>query len=219
MGRAARQWAAKAEPHFGFLVAHGFDRVETDDSSFWSIWVQYASDRAAVQISQSNEFRRAEVHLIRLVEGKVPAYPIWITSDRIDWMLLDTVLEARMPSRLPEAHSMTGLSAKDLDKQLAFWSEILRSVAPDFLAGQFAAMDEGAEIIRARVREHPQQITTWLPDDAPPEADQAARRESAATVPPEVAVRVRRYRRGSAKADGPARPSRGPRSWRGHAGK
>lgn len=189
------KWAAKVEPHFGFLVDHGFGQVETDDSSFWSIWVQYASGRAAVRISLSNEFRRAEVQLIRLVDGQVPPYPIWITSDRIDWVLLDTVLEARKPSRLAETRSMTGLDGKRLDEQLAFWAEILRAVAPDFLGGDFAAMDETAEIVRARVREHPQQIVTWLPEDAAPGADEAALHDSAATVPPEVEVSVRRYRR------------------------
>ncbi|MEO7259933.1 MAG: hypothetical protein ABI047_01465, partial [Jatrophihabitantaceae bacterium] len=193
----ATKWAAKVAPHFDFLKEHGFSRVNTDDSSFWSIWAQYSSDRAAVRISQSNEFRRAEVDLIRLTDGVVPPYPIWITSERIDWTLLDNVVEARLPSRIKESLSMAGLDAKRLDAQLAFWAQTLQDVAADFLAGDFAALDEAAEIVRERVREHPQQIVTWLPEDSPPDADEAALRDAAASVPPEVGVSVRRYRRGA----------------------
>ncbi|MDP9181819.1 MAG: hypothetical protein M3P04_03435 [Actinomycetota bacterium] len=179
----------------GFLIAHGFTRVTKDDSSFWSLWVQYASETAAVRISKSNEFRRSEVQLIRLVEGKVPPYPIWITADRIDWTLLDNVLEARRPDLQHAALPMTGLQDRDIDLQLAFWANALRDTCSDFLAGDFGAIDEAGDIVRERVREHPQEIVAWLPEDAPASADASAVRDMAATVPPEVGVRVRRYRR------------------------
>jgi hypothetical protein len=179
----------------GFLINHGFTNVTTDDSSFWSLWVQYASGGAAVRISKSNEFRRSEVQLIRLVDGEVPPYPIWIGSDRIDWILLDNVLEARRADLQHAALLMTGLQDREIDAQLAFWADSLRDVCPDFLAGDFAAIDEAGAIIRARVREHPQEIVAWLPEDAPTGADASALRDMAATVPPEVGVRVRRYRR------------------------
>jgi len=182
-----------------FLIGHGFTRVTKDDSSFWSLWVQYASNNAAVRISKSNEFRRSEVQLIRLVDGEVPPYPIWITPDRIDWTLLDNVLEARRPDLMEAALPMTGLQDRDIDLQLAFWANALREACPDFLAGDFAAIDEAGEIVRERVREHPQEIVAWLPEDAPGSADASALRDMAATVPPEVGVRVRRYRRNEKK--------------------
>lgn len=195
MGRAADAWAKTVGPHMSFLIGHGFSRVTTDDSSFWSLWVQYASDDAAVRISKSNEFRRSEVHLIRLVDAKVPPYPIWITADRIDWTLLDNVLEARRPALMQAALPMAGLQDRDIELQLAFWANALREACPDFLAGDLAAIDEAGEIVRGRVREHPQEIVAWLPEDAPDGADASAAREMADTVPPDVAVRVRRYRR------------------------
>lgn len=86
-------------PSFAFLEAHGFRLSATEDSSAWETW-QYTSAVSAVRVTRSNEFVRADVHLIRLVDGQVPAYPIWITSERMNWALLDNVLEVRTPDLL-----------------------------------------------------------------------------------------------------------------------
>ena len=59
MGNEAGKWLTKVDPHFGFLADMGFGNRDVDDSSFWSIWVQYRSDTAAVRISKSNEFVRS----------------------------------------------------------------------------------------------------------------------------------------------------------------
>ena len=195
MGKEAAKWLKAVDPHFGFLAAHGFGRRDLDDSSFWSIWVQYQSETSAIRISKSNEFVRSEVHLIRLVNGEVPPYPIWITSDRIDWTLLDTVVEARQPDLMSEVARQRGLNSSELDEQLQFWARVLRDVAGDFLNGDFAPLDEAAEIVRARVADNPQGVQVWLPDDAPDGAEAEEGAAVAATVPPEVSVSVRRYRR------------------------
>ncbi len=195
MASRASEWRELVEPHFGFLTDLGFTSVEVDESSFWSLWVQYRSGTSAVRISKSNEFIRCEVELIRLVDGQVPPYPIWITADRIDWALLDTVLEVRAPElmrRIPPG----GLKPSELDNQLRFWSQALRDWAADFLAGGFGPIDDAAGLVRARVAEQPQQVQVWIPDTAPAgaEADAAARAQ--ADVPPNIGVTVRRYRRG-----------------------
>jgi len=52
--------------------------------------------------------------LIRLVSGQVPPYPIWITDDRIDWTLLDNVVEARAPDLMDEVRKQAGLKAPEL---------------------------------------------------------------------------------------------------------
>jgi hypothetical protein len=56
-----------------------------------------------------------------------------------------------------------------------------------------SAIDEAAEIIRARVREHPQELTIWLPDNAPAGTEAAQAERARSDVPPEVGVKVRRY--------------------------
>ena len=87
VGPHAGRWRERVEHHFGCLPDNGFSEVQTDDSSFWVMWVQYLSYKAGVRISHSTEFQRAEVNLIRLVHGKVPPHPIWIASERVDWVL------------------------------------------------------------------------------------------------------------------------------------
>lgn len=195
MGKEAAKWLKAVDPYFGFLTGQGFGSRDLDDSSFWSIWAQYRSETSAIRISKSNEFVRAEVHLIRLVNGEVPPYPIWITDDRIDWTLLDNVVEARQPDLMREVTRLRGLKPSELDEQLHFWAQVLRDVAGDFLAGDFAPLDEAGAIVRARVADSPQSVQVWLPDDAPHGADADEAAAVAATVPPEVTVSVRRYRR------------------------
>ena len=169
-----------------------------DDSSFWSLWVQFRSATAAIRVSKSNEFNRAEVELIRLVDGQVPPYPIWITDDRIDWVLLDNVVKVRQPHLMAEVAGHTGLGTAQVDEQLRFWAQVLRDVAGDFLGGDFAPLDEAAVFIRSQVAAHPQQVQVWIPSDAPPEADAKRADEVRGTVPPTVGVSVRRYPRGPA---------------------
>ena len=194
MGKRAKKWLDQVEPHFGFLREHGFTHVTTDDSSFWSLWVRYASPNAAVEIAKSIEFTRIEVSLIRLVDGEVPPYPIWITSSPMNYALLDTVLEARDKAVDDEA-DLSGLHPDEVRHQLSCWATTLREVVPEFLEGDLSAIDEAEAVVRRRGDDHPQQLTVWVPDDAPPtaEADELARMRE--QVPEEVAIEVRRYRR------------------------
>ena len=65
MGKDAAEWRELVEPHFGFVAAFGFEAVDLDDGSFWSLWVRYRSPTAAIRISKSREFVRCDVELIR----------------------------------------------------------------------------------------------------------------------------------------------------------
>jgi hypothetical protein len=190
---SARKWAQRVQRHFGFLEDHGFRLAETDDSSFWTTWIQYRSPTAAIRIERSTEFQRVDVYLVRLVEGQVPPYPIWISAEQINWVLLDNVLEARGPSR-PNTPA-GGLTAGDLERQLAFWASSLITVTPEFLDGDMSAIDDAAAVVRGRVTEHPQQITVFMPSDASPDDVRNAAEDVARTVPPEVSIETRSYER------------------------
>ena len=199
MGKDADAWRERVAPHFGFLVEHGLDAVDVDDTSVWSLWVQYRSSTSAVRISKSREFIRVEVQLIRLVDEMVPAYPIWITDDRIDWTLLDSVVLARQPVLQDEMQKQSGLKTAEIESQLAFWAQTLRDVAPDFLDGDLKAIDEAGALVRAGVAAESQEVRVYLPDDAPADADVKQEASVRAIVPPNVGVTVRRYlRRGKA---------------------
>ena len=196
MGAEGRKWQEVVERHFGFLAEFGFGRPDVDDSTFWATSVTYRTDVVGLKVSRSNEFMRSEVQLIRLVDGEVPPYPIWITSEPINWILLDTVLEARDPGRLHEASALSGLDKDSIARQLTFWADALQAVAPDFLRGDVAAIEEGEAIVRERVRQNPQEIVAWIPDDAPPGAEADEIEKLSLEVPPVVGVKARRYRRG-----------------------
>lgn len=195
MGRLANQWRETVEPTFGFLVDLGFEDVDVDDSDFWSLWVQYRSPTAAVRVSKSNEFTRVEVELIRLDEGQVPPYPVWITEDRIDWTLLDNVIEVRRPGLMRRVRTQHGLDDGAVNAQLTFWAKALRDVAPDFLDAGFAALDEAGELIRRRVAENPQKMQVWIPSEAPADAETRQMQDLEGILPPEVGLEFRRYRR------------------------
>lgn len=102
---------------------------------------------------------RVDIDLIRLVNGEVPAYPIWVTKDELNWTLLDNVLEARDRALFEQGVALGGLSDDELEHQLAFWASALKTVAPEFPDGDLAALSEAEAIVRARVRKHPQQMT------------------------------------------------------------
>lgn len=111
----------------------------------------------------------------------------------MDRMLLDNVVEARRPEQLAELTGHKGLSKKTTPRQLALAATLLREVAPGFLTGDTSAIDDGAEAVRARAHEHPQELTVHMSPSATDQELAAEYAREAASVPPEVRVRVRRY--------------------------
>jgi hypothetical protein len=193
MGREGERWRSVVEEHFGFLAASGFTRTTVDDGNWWETSVIYMADSVALKVAASREYNRVGVELVRLVDSAVPEYPVWVTDAPLDWMLLDNVVEARRPDLLGGLAADKGLSKKAVSRQLALAASLLREIAPDFVSGDTRAIDDGAEVVRARVRENRQQLTVHLPAIATDEQVAAAGVDAAAWVPPEVQVHVRRY--------------------------
>jgi hypothetical protein len=194
VARAAKGWERRVRGHFDFLVEHGFrfDRVETNS---WATTALYLSPALGLEVTRSVEFDRVEIELIRLVEGELPEYEVWVTDRTLNRVLFDNVLVARAPELDEASRALSGLSTEGEETQLRFWADALRSVAPDFLAGDDAPLREGDQVIRQRVAENPQELTIWLPNDASQEEEDRAREEARQTAPPNVEVSVRRYRR------------------------
>jgi hypothetical protein len=106
MGKEATKWLEAVDPHFGFLADLGFAPRAVDDSSFWSVWVQYQSSTSAVRISKSNEFVRSEVHLIPLGERRGAA-----VSD-LDHRRPDRLDAARQRHRVESPTSLARSASK-----------------------------------------------------------------------------------------------------------
>jgi len=194
VARAAKAWERQVREHFDFLVEHGF-RYDHVEEKWWAITARYLSPTLGVEITRSVEFDRVEISLLRLVDGKLPGYEIWITESPPNRVLFDNVLIARAPEVDEASRALGGLSRDAVEKQLLFWADALRSVAPDFLAGDDAPLRDGERVIRQRVADNPQELTIWLPGEASQEEEDRAREEARKTAPSNVEISVRRYRR------------------------
>jgi len=194
VAQAAKAWERRVREHFDFLIEHGF-RFDHVEASSWATTARYLSPTLGLEVTRSVEFDRVELELIRLVKGELPEYEIWITDNPRNRVLFDNVLIARDPQLDKASQALGGLSKEDELKQLRFWADALRSVAPDFLDGDDAPLRDGEQVVRQRVAENPQELTIWLPSDASQEEEDRARDEARQTAPPNVEVSVRRYRR------------------------
>src|SRR6476646_4290952 len=118
------------QPHFEFLVERGFRLVPVRVDPALAAWgprVQYLSDSIGVQLDCSLEFDRVETSIIRLVEGRVPPYPIFIKDgDEVYWFRLDGLLALYDPERGMESGRLTGLDEDPMQRQLGFIAETLR---------------------------------------------------------------------------------------------
>jgi hypothetical protein len=194
VARAAKAWERRVREHFDFLVEHGF-RFGHVEASTWAMTALYLSPTLGLEVTRNVEFDRVELQLLRLVKGEVPEYEIWLTDSPPNRVLFDNVLIARAPEVDEASRALGGLSRDAVEKQLLWWADALRSVAPDFLAGDDAALRDGERVIRQRVAENPQALTIWLPADASQEEEDRAREEARQTAPANVEISVRRYRR------------------------
>jgi len=196
MATSVKDWRRQVEPHFAFLDDYGF-RIEDRfaSSSFWSTRIVYARDDHGIGVDRSVEFNRAEVALLRLVDGELPTPQVWVTGAAISSILLDNVLRARDPNRFGGPRQLVGLGRQDVDNQLRELAAALREVAEDFLSRRFAAMEAGEQVIRSQLEQSPQELTVWLPDDATQDDEHQALADARATSPPEVSVVVKRYKR------------------------
>jgi hypothetical protein len=194
VARAAKAWERRVREHFDFLVEHGF-RFDHAEASSWATTALYLSPTLGLEVTRSVEFDRVELELLRLVAGELPEYDVWVTDSPLNRVLFDNVLIARAPEVDEASQALRGLSKEDEEKQLRFLADALRTVAPDFIAGDDAPLREGERVIRQRVAENPQEITIWLPSDASQEDEDRARDEARKTAPSNVEVLVRRYRR------------------------
>jgi hypothetical protein len=193
---AERAWAEQVERHFGFLTQHGFLLSDVGPATWWAVRVTYRSTRSAVAVIRSNEYYRAEVELMRLVDGQLPAYPIFVVdSVPVNTFLLDDLVRLRRADPEKALARQRGLAPQEVDAQLAFWSAAIREHGSDFLAGDLRVLDTLEQIVRGRAHDHRQELVVWLPDAASAKDEARAEESVAATVPERVTVTARRYRR------------------------
>jgi hypothetical protein len=192
--RRGRDWANRVRPHFDFLIDFGFTLTDISGQDWWQVTATYRSDVSAVVVAFSVEYVRVDMSLLRLVDGELPAYPIFIVdSVPVNTFHADWLLKLRGD---PGTEPGGGLNDAEVEAQLAFWAQVLRTLGRDFLAGDLAVLDQLETMIRDNARrDGPPQVTVWLPEDAEPEAESVATDRIRTATPDGVAVVTRRYRR------------------------
>jgi transposase-like protein len=129
--RRGRDQANRVRPHFDYLTGHGFTLTDVSGEDWWAVTVTYRSAVSAVVVALNFEYERVELSLLRLVDGQIPAYPIFIVdSVPVDRFLADWLWELRGDSR---RQPPTGLQDVEVDTQLEFWATVLRNDGADFL--------------------------------------------------------------------------------------
>jgi hypothetical protein len=163
-------WKSQVAAHFGFLeTTYGFHFAQVDGSDWWETSVRYDSPLLAIKIDKSAEFLRVELCLIRLVDGQMPEYPIFINPDTpIFYVFIGKVLEERAPREAEKLRKLTGISDEEVERSLAFLAQALPAYCDDVLRGDFSICDMIADKMHQQAREHPQGIRVILPNTSQP---------------------------------------------------
>jgi hypothetical protein len=141
----------------------GMAVIGVDDHSNWETTVTYCGNASAVVVRYSVEFDRTEVELVRLVDGKVPAVPIFIHADTPMYRgWLDNLLAIREPVAAEELRHLTGLGHRSVERTLRFEAEALRKYAADILSGDLHGFADIERSIRQQVSKQPPTITLHL---------------------------------------------------------
>lgn len=203
------KWRAQVEAHFHFLQTEfGYQITSMDASSGWETVLIYQSANAAVKVARSVEYNRAELTLIRLVDGELPGGLVFFLPDSVlNQTLLDNLIRRRAPQLMERLHKLEGLEDAQVDATLAFCASAAREYIPDVLRGDFTIFDEIQEERRQYAREHPPIVTIWAPPDA---SDEEIAQMAQRSQEPGVVVQVRRYQppANSAAAPKPGRRSK-----------
>lgn len=164
----SKKWEALVDPHFAFLRTD-FQSVITEhsDEHWWYSRIVYQNATTAVEIVYSVEFECVEVLLVRLVDGKRPPYPVFISEQPLlHHFMLDSLLELRAPQSVRAIKLHVSLDPAEVDVQLSSWAEALRQHGTDVLQGDFSVFDVLEANIREHARRKPEQITAWFPHTA-----------------------------------------------------
>jgi hypothetical protein len=196
------RWKALVSVPFGYLTRDFGCGVAGHEDNSWVTTLIYQNETTAVKVTYSIEFDRAEVSLVRLIKGRRPAYPIFISEqEQLHHFLLDNLLLVRAPEALDAIKPYFSLKEEAVKEALSRWADALRKYGSGPLNGDFSVFDEMEATVRARVRDHPEQITVWLPEETSAD-EENQERERLRAIHPQIPVILRRYRRAQRKGSG-----------------
>jgi hypothetical protein len=198
--RALRQFEPFARQQLGFLERDfAFRYSGAEEMHGWGERLVYEGATTAVEVTYSIEFRRVEVELVRLVDGRRPPHPIFASAEpQLHHFQLDFLLKRRSPELLAEINTHATLGSEDVRASLQLLAAAVRRYAADVLRGDFTVLGEMEAELRSYFAEHPQQIEIWGPHGSSADQTMLDRvKANFPTIPVVTREYIRRHRRAS----------------------
>ena len=112
----------------------------------------YQNDTTAVEVSLEPLDGGVFVLLSRLINGKIPEYPIFVTREMtLHSYYLDDLVNLKMPDTPVRETSEDPLDEREVKKLLAQGAAQLRELGGDILRGDFSVFDKLDKIVKARL--------------------------------------------------------------------
>lgn len=116
----------------------------------------YQNDTTAVEVSLEPLDGGVFVLLSRLVNGKIPEYPIFVTREMtLHSYYLDDLVGLKRPATPVREANEDASDAREVKKALAQSAAQLRELGCDILKGDFAVFDKLDRVVKARLPKEP----------------------------------------------------------------
>lgn len=114
--------------------------------------VVYQNKTTSVHINWEFRDNLIYIHIYRLINGNLLRYPTIITKDtKINSFDFENLLSVRRPQAIIDA---TPKNIEDVDRILATYSRLLRSVGSDVLKGDFSVLPDIEKFIKDKLPNH-----------------------------------------------------------------
>ena len=138
---------------FSFLIDDFSFREESLELDNWGIRLVFCNSTTGVRISYEPREGGIFVMLIRLVDGKLPDYPIFIDEDTVlNYFDLQDLLSIRIPC-FKENNFEIGKTNSEIENYIQQIAKNLRTKAEDILKGDFLIFSELERIVKERARQ------------------------------------------------------------------
>lgn len=129
-------------------------QLEKIERETFGVFIIYRNSSTAVRVSLEPREGGIFVLVCRLIDGKIPEYPIFVKPDTpVNCFYLDDIVRLKMgelPSR-PVVKQL--LSPADVEATLIEISSLLREFAVDLLKGNFTIFADLDRVVKIRAKE------------------------------------------------------------------
>jgi len=152
MKKSFDSFEKECRKHFKFLEEDFGFRPPKRQRIHLSSSLTYQNDTTAVEVSLEPMDGGVFVLLSRLVDGKIPEYPIFVTREiRLDSYYLDDLVGLKMPDTPVREASEDAFDERELKRCLAQSAAQLRGLGSDILRGDFTVFDKLSKIVKGRL--------------------------------------------------------------------